>query len=400
VPASRVPSQDQGRYYSFDWSNAHFVSLDSNLLLSSRATAMLNWLDADLAATSQKWRIVVLHHPPYPTGFHVGDPLCVAAKQLVVPIVERHGVQLVLSGHEHGYERSHPLAGNAPVDGSGPSTLYVISGGGGGALESVGALPQCAVSVEAFNYLRVDVDGDSLRLRAVGIKRETIDAVTLGQASPNARIDSVMSAGDYTRQVAAGSLICVTGQHLAPRTARGSVQDPPSNLEGVVVTADGVPAPLLSVAPGEINAQLPPSVSGRVQLQVTTPEGSVSASVDMLPAAPAILAVRSANRPLHYCNPVRPGSTVKLYLSGVDGTQPIEIWLGKTRLESIFSGPEPGRVGVYRVEVVVPPQLSDGLYALAIIAGGATSRPANVDISATARTARHDRACMTVEAAY
>jgi uncharacterized protein (TIGR03437 family) len=167
-------------------------------------------------------------------------------------------------------------------------------------------------------------------------------------------------------------------------------------LDGVVVTAGGVAAPLLSVSPGEINAQIPNEVSGRVQLQVLTHQGSVSADVNVLPAAPSLLAVRSRNRPLHYCNPVRPGATVKLYLSGVDGTDPLEVWLGKTRLEPVFAGAEPGRVGVHRVEVVVPADLPDGLYALEIAAGAVSSRPANVDISATAVTASNDRARMKV----
>src|SRR5208283_1369871 len=57
VPDSGTPSADQGRYYSFDWSNAHFVALDSTLLLTSSAQQMLDWLEADLAATKQRWRI-------------------------------------------------------------------------------------------------------------------------------------------------------------------------------------------------------------------------------------------------------------------------------------------------------------------------------------------------------
>jgi uncharacterized protein (TIGR03437 family) len=393
VPANGVPANDEGRYYSFDWSNVHFAAVDSNLLLSSRAGAMLEWLDADLAATQQQWRIVFLHHPPYPTGFHMGDPLCVAAKTLVVPIVERYGVQLVLSGHEHGYERSYPLAGGVPADPPSPSTLYVISGGGGGALESVGSLPQCALSVEAFNYLRVDVESDSLRLRAIGLKGETVDTVTIGTATSPA-IHKVMSVGDYTPAVASGSLICITGQNLAPRTVASPGSLPKSSLDGIAVTAGGVAAPLLSVSPGEINAQLPLGLAGRADLQVLTHGGAVSASVNVLAAAPSILAVRSKNRPLHYCNPIRPGAAVKLYLSGVSATDALEVWLGETRLEPTFSGQEPGRAGVYRVEVEVPPELPDGLYALEVAAGDASSRPANVDISATAVTAANDRAIM------
>lgn len=58
---------------------------------------------------------------------------------------------------------------------------------------------------------------------------------------------------------------------------------------------------------------------------------------------------------------------------------------------------EPGRPCVYRIDVVIPPNLPDGLYALEVIAGGVRSRPANVDIAATASGPRNDRACMKVE---
>lgn len=403
APDCGVPAGDLGRYYSFDWSNAHFVSLDSNLLLSSSSRQMLDWLDADLASTRQRWRIVFLHHPPYPTGFHLGDPACIAVHQLVVPIVERHGVQLVLSGHEHGYERSYPLAGDLPVDNPTPSTLYVITGGGGGALESVGSLPQCALSVEAFNYLRVDVEADSLRLHAIGLNGDEIDDVTLGHsAAPG--IHRVLSVGGYTPAVASGSLISITGQDLATHTAAASGQPARGSLDGVVVTADGVVAPLLYVSPGEINAQLPYEVSGPAILRVLTPGGSTSASVNVLPAAPSLLAVRSVNRPLHFCNPVRPGAKASLFLTGLGAPSAslpaaadLEVWLGNTRLEPSFAGPEPGRAGVYRIDVAIPPILPDGLYALEVSAGGIRSRPVNVDISATASRAGNGRALLRAE---
>ncbi len=141
APVSNVPAAVLGRYYSFDWGDAHFVSLDSNLMPTDSASQMLAWLDSDLAATGKYWKIVFLHHPPYPTGTHLNDPICALVQQNVTPIVERHGVQLVLSGHEHGYERSWPLAGGQRVDSSasGPSTTYVITGGGGQAMEEVGS---------------------------------------------------------------------------------------------------------------------------------------------------------------------------------------------------------------------------------------------------------------------
>jgi len=403
TPAGSVPTTDLGRYYSFDWGSAHFVSLDSNYLMTGGAQGMLAWLDADLAATTQRWRIVFLHHPPYPSGYHVGDPVCIAVAQQVVPIVERHGVQLVLSGHEHAFERTYPLAGGVPVDFPSPSTMYVITGGGGAGLEPVGSVPQCAMSVEAFNYLRVDVEHESIRLRATGLNGEEIDDITLGSARGVA-ISKIYSVGGYTPAVASGSLIAIMGEKLATHTAAGSSQPTPGILGGVVVTANGVVAPLRRVSPTEINAQLPYEVSGNVEVQVMTPEGSASTSVTVLPAAPSLLEVRSANRPLHFCNPVRPGAIARLYLTGLGildessaALASLEVWLGKTRLQPSFAGAEPGRAGVYRIDVAIPPGLADGLYSLQVVAGSVSSRPTTLDVAATATRARNDRGLLKVE---
>ena len=408
APASGVPAIDLGRYYSFDWGSAHFVSLDSNHLMTAGAQQMLDWLEADLAATRQHWRIVFLHHPPYPSGYHRGDPVCVNVCQMVVPIVERHGVQLVLSGHEHGYERSYPLAAGVPVDPPSPHTLYAITGGGGANLEPVGSIPQCAMSVEAFNYLHVDVEPESLRLTAIGLNGEPIDQVKLG-AKHGISINRVLSVGSYTRSVAAGSIIAITGDELAIRTVTASGQPSPGTLDGVVVTANGAVAPLRSVSPTDIVAQLPYEASGQVEVQVSTPEGSASVQVTVLPAAPSLLAVRSAERLLHYCNPVRPGASATLYLTGLGKLETsapdgflnvlagVEIWLGKIRVKPIFSDLDRGCSGVCRIDIVVPPDLEDGLYALQVVAGGVRSRPTHIDVSANAASARHDRALMNVK---
>ncbi|MGH9674153.1 MAG: metallophosphoesterase, partial [Bryobacteraceae bacterium] len=67
-PSDGVPAADRGRYYSFDWGNVHFLSLDSNAPVIPGEAAMarmLQWLDNDLAASRQFWRIAYFHHPPY-----------------------------------------------------------------------------------------------------------------------------------------------------------------------------------------------------------------------------------------------------------------------------------------------------------------------------------------------
>jgi acid phosphatase type 7 len=277
APVSGVPAQDTGRYYSFDWGDAHFVSLDSNILGEDAGTRMLAWLDADLAATKKYWRIAFVHHPPYPTGFHLGDPLCVLVQQQVNPIVERHGVQLVLAGHEHGYERTFPLLSDQRADASGPSTTYLITGGGGAGLTSVGSIPQCVLSESAHNYLRVDVTGMALTFSAIGLNGIVLDRVTLNPP-PVLAAAGIVNARNLSTGIFAGSLVTVTGWNFAPRNFSYSGFPLRYQLGGISVTVNGVPAPVLHVSPTQVLVQIPHGLAGQVTFDVSTPNGSAAGS--------------------------------------------------------------------------------------------------------------------------
>ena len=105
--AGGVPSGTE-HYYSFDYANVHLICLDSQGSDRSSNGPMCNWLRADLAATEQDWIIAYWHHPPYSKGSHDSDTESglIDMRQNAVPILEEYGVDLVLSGHSHDYERS------------------------------------------------------------------------------------------------------------------------------------------------------------------------------------------------------------------------------------------------------------------------------------------------------
>ena len=101
-------------YYSFDYGNVHFVCLDSYDLDRTPAGDMLTWLEADLNATTKDWIVAFWHHPPYTKGSHDSDTEgeLIEMRQNANPILEAHGVDLVLTGHSHSYERSFLIDGH------------------------------------------------------------------------------------------------------------------------------------------------------------------------------------------------------------------------------------------------------------------------------------------------
>lgn len=109
-------ASDSPRYFSVDYADVHVVVLDSESSSLSTRSPMLRWLREDLAANRLPWTIVLFHHPPYSRGSHDSDRWrdswgrMVDVRANVLPLLEAAGVDLVLSGHSHVYERSHLLA--------------------------------------------------------------------------------------------------------------------------------------------------------------------------------------------------------------------------------------------------------------------------------------------------
>ncbi len=194
-------------YYSFDYGNIHFIVLDSSETDRSPGGAMMTWLTDDLLATSQDWIIAYWHHPPYTKGSHNsnGEKEPVKMRRYALPILEDLGVDLVLAGHSHSYERSFLLdghygtsrtlapsmilnngdgrpAGNGayekPTAGPIPNegTVYTVMGSSG--RTSGGRLnhPAMFTSLNVLGSLVLDVDGnrlDAAFLDSTGTVRDT-----------------------------------------------------------------------------------------------------------------------------------------------------------------------------------------------------------------------------------
>ena len=102
-------------YYRFSKGNVAFYSLNSNYMDKKQ----LEWLEGELAKDTSDWKIAFFHHPPYSSGGKHGSDK--QLREVVEPIFVKYGVNVVVAGHEHFYERIKPQKG----------IYYFISGAGG-----------------------------------------------------------------------------------------------------------------------------------------------------------------------------------------------------------------------------------------------------------------------------
>jgi hypothetical protein len=219
-------------YYSFDYGNLHFIVLDSFDSDRSSSGAMLTWLRADLASTTKPWVVAFWHHPPYSKGSHDSDTEIELAemRQNALPILEGAGVDLVLSGHSHSYERSFLIdghygtsgtftesmkkdGGSGREDGSGAygkptvgpapheGAVYAVAGSSG--QTSGGALnhPAMFVSFNTLGSMVIDVDGNRLDAKFLdsgGVVRDYFTMVK-GSVAPSAPSGLTATAASTTR---------------------------------------------------------------------------------------------------------------------------------------------------------------------------------------------------------
>jgi hypothetical protein len=170
-------TQDRERYWSMDWGPVHVIGLDTEgpaqEIRESEADDQLDWLQADVDANELPWTIAAWHKPAW-SGMpgRGADP---TALLLFGPLLEEAGVQLVLQGHNHMYERFAPMRGNQSVAEGEDGTVYVVSGGGGRSLYGIGEVPYQLVVHEQYHFLFVEADRCTLTLSAIDLDGVVLD---------------------------------------------------------------------------------------------------------------------------------------------------------------------------------------------------------------------------------
>jgi 3',5'-cyclic AMP phosphodiesterase CpdA len=151
------------RYYTFRKRDVQFFALDSNYMDPKQ----LDWLESRLKSSDAKWKIAFFHHPLFTSAKYHGSDMDL--RRQLVPIFEKYGVNVVMSGHEHVYERIKPQSG-----------VYFFVVGNSGELRFHNLRHPSDIDAVGFDtdrtFLLVEIAGDKLDFEAISAAGEVIDS--------------------------------------------------------------------------------------------------------------------------------------------------------------------------------------------------------------------------------
>ena len=186
LPRQALLERDQERYYSIDWGPLHFVGLDTERALDDMLPGLLDpelkdpaqqdgWFRADMEANERPWRIAAFHQPTYSNTDGRSPEL--RMRQAFVPMFEEFGVQLVLQGHNHLYERYHPIKQDLITTTEDGGVVYIVTGGGGKSLyeEDPNGDPWQVTYAEVYHFVYGVIDGCTMTLTAIDIEGVEFD---------------------------------------------------------------------------------------------------------------------------------------------------------------------------------------------------------------------------------
>ena len=162
------------RAYSFEYSNALFVILDSNLPPQTQ----VEWLEEQLAGSDAKWKFVVNHHPTYSSK---GNRDNRTMREAWSPLLDKYHVDMALQGHDHAYLRTYPMNDNQQVEKPAEGTIYIVSVSGMKMYDQ-GSHDYTAfgmTNVPTYQVLDIQVTRDRLVYRAYDIDGNVRDEIVI-----------------------------------------------------------------------------------------------------------------------------------------------------------------------------------------------------------------------------
>lgn len=112
VPGSDVMT---GCYYSFDWGDAHFAVLNSNDMYPM-SMQQINWLKNDMNKSDAQWKIILMHRALYSAGKNINKPDTLVMRNVLLPVIDELGIDVVFAGHDHMYFRTHQVKNDEVIE--------------------------------------------------------------------------------------------------------------------------------------------------------------------------------------------------------------------------------------------------------------------------------------------
>jgi hypothetical protein len=179
-------------YYTFKYGNAQFFMIDSNKECGPESE-QYKWLEQQLADSTATWKFVSYHHPSYSSDeddygdmWHGKSEYGDRRLRPLSNLYDKYGVDIVWNGHIHSYERTWPLLADKPVERNG--TIYMVTGGGGGGLETAGPIkPYFQNNVKhGHHYCLVGINGRTLEFKAFDLEGRLFDYLKIDKSAPTA----------------------------------------------------------------------------------------------------------------------------------------------------------------------------------------------------------------------
>ena len=155
-----------GRYWAVDYGPAHFIMLDQYTAYTA-GSAQYNWLKSELAGTSKKWKIIVLHEPGW--SANGGHPNNTTVQSVLEPLFEQYQVAMVMAGHNHYYARASVNGIQHLTIGTGGAPTYAPASG----------QPNIVKTYQGYGYAKFAISGSTLTGWFVDINGAVQDTFTV-----------------------------------------------------------------------------------------------------------------------------------------------------------------------------------------------------------------------------
>lgn len=174
LPKNGPDKVEKERAYYYEYSNALFVILDSNLKPEDQAP----WLDKVLTESKATWKFVIYHHPAYSSAPSRDNT---SIRKHWLPVFDKHHVDLALQGHDHAYLRTYPMKGEKKVASPKEGTVYIVSVSGTKMYEQD---PRDytefgMTNTATFQVLDIQISGNRLVYRAYDIDNNLKDELII-----------------------------------------------------------------------------------------------------------------------------------------------------------------------------------------------------------------------------